>query len=129
MAATLRRAGVAAQCNPGPEIRRAEPGRAGQGAFRSLGPFDLRRLGAMIGNADFSWDPMKVRTRWLACTTCTVLRDHIPASSGLTPFGLGRTSETWVCTVCGTAHPMAAANSDQADRERLERLGQLRLID
>lgn len=72
---------------------------------------------------------MKARTRWLACTTCTVLRDHVLDTSGQTPFGLGRTTETWACTVCGTAHLVAPANSDQADRDRLERLGQIRLID
>lgn len=72
---------------------------------------------------------MKARTRWLACSTCTVLRDHVLDTSTLTPFGHARSTESWLCTTCGTAHPVAAANSDQADRERLERLGQLRLVD
>ncbi|MBA9869784.1 hypothetical protein D7S78_20760 [Ralstonia pickettii] len=72
---------------------------------------------------------MKARTRWLACTTCTVLRDHVLDTSGQTSLGPCRTTESWVCTVCGTVHPVAPANSDQADRDRLERLGQIRLID
>jgi len=72
---------------------------------------------------------MKPRTRWLACNPCGVLRDHTLDASGLTPFGAASHIETWICTVCGAGHPVSPSHSDQTDRERLERLGQMRLLD
>ena len=72
---------------------------------------------------------MKAHSRWLACDSCGVLRDHVPDVTGLTPFAKRSRIETWICTVCGCRHPLAPLHSDQAVRERLERLGQLRLIE
>ncbi len=72
---------------------------------------------------------MKAHTRWLGCKTCGVLRDHVLDTAGLTPFDGARRAENWICTLCGTGHLMAPPNSDHTDRERLERLGQMRLID
>ncbi|MBA9966144.1 hypothetical protein D7S56_26545 [Ralstonia pickettii] len=72
---------------------------------------------------------MRSHTRWLACNSCGVLRDHVPDKSGVTSFDAVHRVQLWVCTICGAAHPVAPEHSDQADRERLERLGQLRLIE
>lgn len=72
---------------------------------------------------------MKAHTRWLACNTCGVLRDHVLDTTGLMAFAMAPRIETWICTICGAGHPVAPTHSDQADRERLERRGQLRLID
>lgn len=68
-------------------------------------------------------------TRWIGCTTCGVLRDHVRATVQLTPFDAGQAAETWTCTFCGTSRLRAKPCSDQDDREQLERRGQLRLID
>lgn len=72
---------------------------------------------------------MKARTRWLGCKSCGVLRDHVLDNARLTRFDGMRSAENWICTLCGTGHLVAPPNSDQTDRERLERLGQLRLIE
>ena len=72
---------------------------------------------------------MKAHTRWLACDTCGTLRDHVLDATGMTPFERTAHIQTWVCSICGCRHPLAPPRSDHADRERLERLGQLRLID
>ncbi|MDB0543313.1 hypothetical protein [Ralstonia solanacearum] len=72
---------------------------------------------------------MKAHTRWLACNPCGVLRDHVLDTTGLTPFEKTPRVETWICSICGAGHPVAPSHSDQADRVRLERLGQLRLFE
>jgi hypothetical protein len=55
---------------------------------------------------------MNAHTRWLACNTCRVLRDHVLDTTCLTPFAVAPRIETWICTICGATHPVAPAHSD-----------------